>query len=255
MRSVHIIGVPLDLGGNRRGTDMGPSAFRIAGIAEQLTQLGISVGDKGDVAVADSRGERRRRSEQALCEGDRPGVPAPLSRPSLARCRGGAADRAGRRPQPRRRVGGRRGGPCASNGKPLGLIWVDAHGDMNSPASSDSGNVHGMPLAALLGAGARGALAFAGVVRRCWPKHTVLVGIRNLDEGEKRSCGREGARLHHEGHRPSRHHRGHGARIAIATHGTGGFHVWYDLDACDPRSRPASARRSTAASATAKRTW
>jgi arginase len=124
-------------------------------------------------------------------------------------------------------------------GKPLGLIWVDAHGDMNRPSSSESGNVHGMPLAALLGSEPSELAHFAGPGAAVSPKHTVLVGIRNLDAVEKQIV------------RASKVHvftmkeidrmgiaEVMSRAIAIATKGTGGFHVSYDLDACDPTVAP-----------------
>jgi arginase len=123
-------------------------------------------------------------------------------------------------------------------GKPLGLIWVDAHADMNNPASSESGNVHGMPLAALLGA-EPAELHIAPQSPAVLAKHTVLVGLRNLDEVEKKIV------------RASKVHvftmkdidnlgitEVMARAIAIATRGTGGFHVSYDLDVCDPTVAP-----------------
>ncbi|HEV3486303.1 MAG TPA: arginase, partial [Vicinamibacterales bacterium] len=125
------------------------------------------------------------------------------------------------------------------SGKPLGLIWVDAHGDMNTPASTDSGNVHGMPLASLLGPEPAELSRIGGVTPKVLPEHTVLIGIRNLDEREKEAV------------RDSRAHvftmkdidRGGIASIieqalAIAGNDTGGVHVSFDLDVCDPSIAP-----------------
>ena len=134
MRSVHIIGVPLDLGGNRRGTDMGPSAFRIAGLAEQLAQLGLQRRRQGRRAVADSRAQGRRRSAQALRQGHRARSASAFSRRRSPSFSEGAMPIV---------LGGDHslgaGSVAAAaahlrkSGKPLGLIWVDAHGDMNNP--------------------------------------------------------------------------------------------------------------------------
>ena len=151
MRTVHLIGAPLDLGGNRRGTDMGPSAFRIAGLAEHIAALGITVVDKGDIATPipeiKGPGDPRKRYVKEIAK-----VCQKLYQTSLASLTDGALPLV---------LGGDHslgaGSVAASSaharrsGKPIGLIWVDAHGDMNSPATSESGNVHGMPLAALLG--------------------------------------------------------------------------------------------------------
>src|SRR5204863_3795849 len=126
----------------------------------------------------------------------------------------------------------------AATGAPLGLIWVDAHGDMNTPQTSESGNVHGMPLAALLGQPPE-ELAAIGTPPSVRPEHTVLVGIRNLDDREKdqiRAAGvhvftmkdvdRDGIARVAE------------PAIALASRNTGGIHVSFDMDACDPTVAP-----------------
>jgi len=237
-RAVHIIGVPLDLGGNRRGTDMGPSAFRIAGLAEHLSKLGVSVGDKGDVAspIPEEKGSGDPRKKYVK---DIARVCQKLYQTCLASFGDGAMPIV---------LGGDHslgaGSVAAASthirktGKPLGLIWVDAHADMNNPASSESGNVHGMPLAALLGA-EPAELRLAPHSPAVMAKHTVLVGVRNLDDVEKKIV------------RASKVHvftmkdidnlgitEVMARAIAIATRGTGGFHVSYDLDVCDPTVAP-----------------
>jgi arginase len=239
MRNVHIIGVPLDLGGNRRGTDMGPSAFRIAGIAEQLAALGLSVTDKGDIpspipearGVGDAR-KRYAREIAKVCQRLFQASLASFDEGALPIALGGdhslgAGSVAAAAAQMRKR------------GKPLGLIWVDAHGDMNSPASSGSGNVHGMPLAALLAGEPAELAGFGGHSPAVLAKHTVLVGIRNLDEREKeivraskvtvftmKEIDRLGIAEVME------------RALSIASRGTGGIHVSYDLDVCDPTVAP-----------------
>ena len=239
MRSVHIIGVPLDLGGNRRGTDMGPSAFRIAGIGDQLSLLGLQVVDKGDIdsPIPEEKGpgDPRKRYVKEIAK-----VCKSVYQASLASFAEGAmpivlgGDHS---------LGAGSVAAAASHlrasGRPLGLIWVDAHADMNNPSSSGSGNVHGMPLAALLGTGPAELTAFAGEAPSVLARHTVLVGIRNLDEVEKtivraaqvhvftmKDVDRLGIADVME------------QAIAIASNGTGGFHVSYDLDVCDPMVAP-----------------
>jgi arginase len=239
MKPVHIIGVPLDLGGNRRGTDMGPSAFRIAGLREQLTALGRTVTDKGDVAapIPELRveGDTHKRYVKDIAR-----VCQKLYQLSLASFEAGAMPIV---------LGGDHslgaGSVAAASAfvrrgnKPLGLIWVDAHADMNNPESSLSGNVHGMPLAALLGSGPSELTGLAPGGPAVLPKHTVLVGIRNLDEIEKKivreskvnvftmkDIDRLGISEVME------------RAIVTATRGTGGFHLSYDLDACDPTIAP-----------------
>lgn len=239
MKAVHIIGVPLDLGGNRRGTDMGPSAFRIAGIGDQLARLGMQITDKGDVEAPipekKGAGDPHKKYVKEIAK-----VCHKVYQSSLESLAAGAMPIV---------LGGDHslgaGSVAAAaahlrgTGKPLGLIWVDAHADMNNPASSESGNVHGMPLAALLGAEPAELANFVPNPPAVLAKHTVLVGIRNLDDVEKNIV------------RQSRVHvftmkdidrLGIGEvmerAIAIATKGTGGFHVSYDLDVCDPSVAP-----------------
>ena len=239
MRPIHVIGVPLDLGGNRRGTDMGPSAFRIAGLPDRLATLGLSVTDQGDIPspIPDAKGAgdpRKRYAKEigkvchrlfqmALASFDEGALPISLGGDhSLA-----AGSVAAAAAYQRRR------------GKALGLIWVDAHGDMNTPASSESGNVHGMPLAALLGRDPIELAQFAGDLPAVLPRHTVLVGIRNLDEREKETV--RTSKVHvftmKEIDRLGMAEVMERA-IALASRGTGGFHVSYDLDACDPTVAP-----------------
>jgi arginase len=239
MKAVHIIGVPLDLGGNRRGTDMGPSAFRIAGIADQLTRLGLQVTDKGDIDAPipekKGAGDPHKRYVKEIAK-----VCQRVYQTSLATFEEGAMPIV---------LGGDHslgaGSVAAAStfmrrsGKPLGLIWVDAHADMNSPNSSESGNVHGMPLAALLGNEPSELVQFAPDAPAILAKHTVLVGIRNLDDVEKTIV--RGANVHVFTMKDI-DRLGIGEvmerAIAIVTKDTGGFHVSYDLDACDPMVAP-----------------
>jgi len=239
MKTVHIIGVPLDLGGARRGVDMGPSAFRIAGIGEKIAELGYTVDDQGDLPspiretrkavdptkkyineiaqVCRSLYDVTRRAHEAGALPLVLGGDHSLAAGSVA----ASADYV-------RQV----------TSYPLGLIWVDAHGDMNTPQTTTTGNVHGMPLAALLGQEPN-ELSSIGSSPSVLPAHTVLVGIRNLDEKEKgkiRAAGvhvftmkdidREGIATIAE------------RAIALASAGTGGIHVSFDLDACDPSHAP-----------------
>ncbi len=239
MKAVHIIGVPLDLGGNRRGTDMGPSAFRIAGLAEQLTALGLTVTDKGDITspIPETKGpgDSKKKYVREIAK-----VCQRLFQMSLASLDEGALPLA---------LGGDHslgaGSVAAASahlrkrGKALGLIWVDAHGDMNTPVSSGSGNVHGMPLAALLGREPLELARFAGDAPAVLPKQTVLVGIRNLDETEKEIV--RASKVHvftmKEIDRLGMAEVMERA-ISLASRGTGGFHVSFDLDACDPTVAP-----------------
>ncbi|HVC19420.1 MAG TPA: arginase [Vicinamibacterales bacterium] len=239
MRPVHIIGVPLDLGGGRRGVDMGPSAFRIAGLGERLTALGYTVVDKGDLPVPipetqQPRDERKKYVRDiakvclklyqvALAAFEEGAMPLVLGGDhSLAAGSVAAASEQARR-----------------QGKPLGLLWVDAHGDMNTPATTTSGNVHGMPLAALLGPEPAELSRIGGTSPKVRPEHTVLVGVRNLDVRERelvlasgihvftmKDIDRVGIASVAE------------QAIAIAGKGTAGVHVSFDVDVCDPSIAP-----------------
>src|ERR671911_744277 len=184
-RSVHIIGVSLDLGGNRRGVDMGPSAFRIAGLAERLAAIGVTVVDDGDLVApipeVKSFGDPTKRYIREIAR-----VCEKLYKTSLTALEKGALPLV---------LGGDHslaaGSVAASadfvrrESKSIGLIWVDAHGDMNTPGTSSSGNVHGMPLAALLGPEPAELSRIGGFSPKVTPERTVLIGIRNLDEREK----------------------------------------------------------------------
>jgi arginase len=239
MKPVHIIGVPLDLGGGRRGVDMGPSALRIAGIRDQIAALGRVAIDKGNLPApmpetqrpADHKKKYIREIakvcqelyELTLKSLEDGALPVVLGGDHSLAAGSVAASAAWLR---------------RSASKPLGLIWVDAHGDMNTPATTESGNVHGMPLAALLGQEPM-ELSSIGFTPSVLPQNTVLVGIRNLDEREKdliRAAGthvftmkdidREGiARVAERA-------------IGLAAHDTGGVHVSFDMDVCDPSIAP-----------------
>ena len=239
MKPVHIIGVPLDLGGARRGVDMGPSAFRIAGLGEQITAIGRTVVDKGNLAAPvaetedaiDSRKKYIRQIE-TICRALYDTCLESLEAGALPLVLGGDHSLAA-------------GSVAASaewvrqrTTQPVGVIWVDAHGDMNTPQTTSSGNVHGMPLAALLGREPR-ELASIGPSPSILPEHTVLVGIRNLDEQEKDQIRASGVHVF-----TMKDIDRHGIAtvaeraIALASAGTGGIHVSFDLDVCDPTFAP-----------------
>jgi arginase len=236
---VHVIGVSLDLGGNRRGVDMGPSALRIAGLGERLSAMGIPVVDAGDVVApipeTKSFGDPHKKYIREIAR-----VCEKLYRTSLAALEKGALPLV---------LGGDHslgaGSVAASadylrrEGKTVGLLWIDAHGDMNTPSTSGSGNVHGMPLAALLGPEPAELSRIGGFSPKVVPAKTVLIGIRNLDEREKeriRDAGvhvftmkdidRSGIAVVVE------------QALAIAGDDTGGVHVSFDLDVCDPTIAP-----------------
>lgn len=239
MKPVHIIGVPLDLGAGRRGVDMGPSALRIAGIDERVRQLGYPLVDLGDLDAPTQETRQvghphkryideiaavcRQLFETSLTALESGAVPVVLGGDHSLAAGSVAATAAFARAQD----------------KPLGLIWVDAHGDMNTPESSESGNVHGMPLAALLGEAPEELARLGGFSPKIGPERTVLIGIRNLDDREKEIVRASGV---HVFTMKDIDRLGLAAvteqALTIATRGTAGLHVSFDLDVCDPAIAP-----------------
>jgi arginase len=240
MRPVHIIGVPLDLGAGRRGVDMGPSAFRIAGLGDRLSALGYPVVDKGDLAAPIPE-TQKQRDERKKYINDIARVCQKLYQLTLASLEADAMPIV---------LGGDHslaaGSVAASSewarktaNQPIGLLWIDAHGDMNTPATSLSGNVHGMPLAALLGNEPSELSKIAGFSPKVLPAHTVIIGVRNLDEREKvavrdsqvhvftmKEIDRQGIASVVE------------QAVNLAGNGTAGIHVSFDMDVCDPSIAP-----------------
>ena len=238
-RVVHLIGVPLDLGGGRRGVDMGPSAVRIAGLADRLAGLGVTVVDKGDLAAPtpETRVERdprkkyireiarvcQRLYQQVLQAHEAAAFPIVLGgdHSLAAGSVGASADFA------------------ATQGRDLGLIWVDAHGDMNTPATSTSGNVHGMPLAALLGPEPAELSRIGQRSPKVRADRTVIIGVRNLDDLEKERIRESGVQVF-----TMKDIDRHGLTgvmeraLALAGADTLGVHVSFDIDVCDPAIAP-----------------
>jgi arginase len=240
MKPIHIIGVPLDLGGNRRGVDMGPSALRIAGLGERLSGLGFSVVDKGDLPAPIPE-TRERSDERKKFIDDIAHVCQLLYESALASLAAGAMPivLGGDHSLAAGSVSASAAWARTSSQMPIGLLWIDAHGDMNTPATSPSGNVHGMPLAALLGAEPFELARIGGAPPKTQPAQTVLIGVRNLDEREKvavhdsrvhvftmKDIDRQGIASVVE------------QAVALAAQGTAGIHVSFDMDVCDPGIAP-----------------
>jgi arginase len=236
---VHLLGVPMDLGSGRRGVDMGPSAIRIAGVADRLTELGHKVVDEGDIVIKNME-ELKIGDERARYL------------PEIARAAGTLA----RKVERIMKLGhfplvlggdhsiavGTVSGIAAyaqRQDQRIGLLWIDAHGDINTPETSPSGNIHGMPLAALLGFGADKLTGVAGPARKVDPANVALVGIRSLDAGEKKQLKESGVQVHTMSD-VDRHgvHRVMQKAIARVTDGTEYVHVSFDLDAVDPTVAP-----------------
>ncbi|HEV8200765.1 MAG TPA: arginase [Candidatus Polarisedimenticolia bacterium] len=237
-RPIDLIGVPLDLGAGRRGVDMGPSAIRIAGLTARLTELGHTVVDRGDVRVPIPEtipvtGEKMRYIAEisAVCR-----TLAQLTHAAAAEGRipvslGGDHSLA---------AGSVAGSARAlhERGESLGLLWVDAHADMNTPETSPSGNVHGMPLAACLGWGPADLVAIAGGPS-VKPENVALVGIRDLDAREGDQVRRSGVRAYTMS---DIDRRGMGPILdevlADFARRTQGLHLSIDMDGLDPELVP-----------------
>ncbi len=177
---VRIIGVPMDLGQNRRGVDMGPSALRYAGLQARLERLGYEVTDLGNVSVpnreeglADTR-EKRLQAITTVCQAVYEQGQVAQEDDAITIFLGGDHSMS---------VGSVK---SAMKDKSIGVIWVDAHGDYNIPETSPSGNIHGMPVAILMGEGALPLIDIGGSGAVLKPEQMVQIGIRDLDAPERR---------------------------------------------------------------------
>jgi arginase len=160
--TVRIIGFPMDLGAGRRGVDMGPSALRIAGVGDKLSALGYNVIDAGDITiknpeVAKVQDPKLRYLHEIVLGGDHSMAIGTIA---------GIANH------------------CKKHNKRFGVIWIDAHADINTPDSSPSGNIHGMPVAVSLGIGAPELTKVGGEFTTLAPHQISMIGLRSLDPGE-----------------------------------------------------------------------
>ena len=238
-KQIRILGVPMDLGASHRGTDMGPSALRIAGVSKELRRLGYTVEREQDIMVPamETRTpmdlERRfhreilhvcerlaSRTQQILDEGSTPLVYGGDHSIAMGTVAGVSAHFRARQ-------------------EDFGMIWFDAHGDMNTPQSSPSGNIHGMPLAHLLGMGDPELAGIGGFAPKVKPEHVALVGLRDIDGGERKIIRDSGV---HAYTMREIDERGIGAvvneAIGFVTEGTAGFHLSFDVDGLDPDVAP-----------------
>jgi len=240
MRSVHIIGVPLDLGGGRRGVDMGPSAFRIAGLGDRIAALKYAVVDKGDLPAPIPETQELRDESKKYIR-DIAKVCQKLYQEALASLDAGALPivLGGDHSLGAGSVAAAAAWARKAKKLPIGLVWVDAHGDMNTPATSLSGNMHGMPLAALLGPEPSELSKIGGYSPKVLPSQTVLVGIRNLDDREKVAVKDSGVRVFTM---KDIDRQGIASiveqAVQLAGNGTAGIHVSFDMDVCDPLIAP-----------------
>lgn len=239
--AIRILGIPMDLGQERRGVDMGPSAVRYAGLFERLQQLGYQVEDAGNVPVP-TRNERRVRQHawtELKCGGLRhlPEV--------VAACEAiyAVAKECAPTPEIPIFLGGDHSiaiGTVAGTASagPLGLIWIDAHGDFNTPETSPSGNIHGMPLATLLGDGCEDLVNLGHPGPKLKPQEVAMIGVRDLDPQERERLAVSGIHVYTMRDvdelgmatvaRRALSHLNHLSRL----------HVSLDMDALDPSVAP-----------------
>lgn len=240
MTQVRIIGVPMDLGASRRGVDMGPSAVRYTDLRERLVRLGHDVDDIGNVTVPLREDAARGAQRGARYLGAITDVCASVA----ARTR--EALDAGRMPivlgGDHALAAGSIAGAAAhlrTKGHRLGAMWIDAHGDLNTPATSKSGNVHGMPLAALLGFGDAAMVGLAGDSPALRTSDLALVGLRDLDAAERTHIKRwklSAFTMRALDERGVRHVLEDA--ITVATRDTAGLWVSFDMDVIDPEEAP-----------------
>ena len=239
MKKVKIIGVPMDLGAGRRGVDMGPSAIRIAGLNQAIALLGYEVTDAGNVhvnppeALTQTTTRARFLPEIAAAAEELASmVEAALGEDSLPVILGGdhsiaAGSAAGLASFYRKQE------------KKIGIIWLDAHTDINTPETTPSGNIHGMPLAALLGRGSKQLTEVAGFAPKVLPENVAVIGARSVDPGERELIKTLGVRVFTMSEVDE---RGMAdvieEAIEIASRNTAGFHVTMDMDFIDPFYAP-----------------
>ena len=232
-RKIDIIGIQMDLGASKRGVDMGPGAIRHAGLLAKLAKLGYDARDRGDLIPLQpqSLGSPRLRNCAEICEAN-----ARLYHAVRESLRGGAMPVV---------LGGDH---CVAAGSipavsaeagPVGVIWIDAHGDFHNAESSPSGNMHGMPYSAACGLGPAEMVAFAQPLCPVNPKNAVLVGARDLEEEEKARLKAAGACVFTM-QDIDRLGMAEVMRRAIerASAGTKGVHVSFDIDAVTPEAAP-----------------
>lgn len=236
---IHILGVPMDLGQGRRGTDMGPSAIRIAGIDNRLKDLGYRVVDEGDISIKIQEEQRikdpsakylpeitrvskvlARKVEQVMRRGRFPLVLGGDHSIAIGTISGIAAHARNRR-------------------KKVGVLWVDAHGDFNTPETSPTGNIHGMPLAVCVGLGPRSLRSVGGLFRKVEPQNVAIIGLRNVDEGERVHLREMGINLFTM-EEIDKHgiHRVMKKALSLVASRVDYLHVSFDLDGIDPVYAP-----------------
>ena len=238
-KQIRVIGVPLDLGQSRRGVDMGPSAVRVAGLEARLEAIGHIVEDGGNVAVAIPEQKKEGAAHAkylkeitATCTKSAELVLKSLEAGKVPLVLGGDHSVAA----------GTVAGVAEFYRKQkqkIGLLWIDAHSDMNTPETSPSGNVHGMPLAAIMGLGPNELGDIFNFSPKIHPENCVLVGIRDVDAHEKENIRKAGVEVFTMRDIDERGMRSvMEEALRMAGRGTAGYHVSLDMDWIDPEDAP-----------------
>ncbi len=245
MDHVRIIGVPMDLGAGRRGVDMGPSAIRYAFLKEKLERFVRVVTDHGnlniptlgaysltDLNAAMSKYGLPMKYEEEIanaCEQLAVVVKQAISNQEFPLILGGDHSIAM----------GSLAGIAHHHARKIGLIWIDAHGDLNTPETTPSGNIHGMPLAVALGHGTGRLLRMFSHQGMIEPKHLVLIGVRDLDQGEKDLIKELGIQVYtmHDIDREGISNIINES-IRLVSEGTDWVHLSLDMDGVDPQYAP-----------------
>ncbi len=240
-KGVGVIGVPLAYGASMAGVELGPAALRVARLNRRIAQLGYKVRDLGDLHVEEEQavpdpGDKLKhlREISATCEELAQKSEEVLNAGELPLILGGDHSIA---------IGSISGlaSYCRKREEKPGLIWFDAHADMNTPETSPSGNIHGMPLAVLLGYGARQLTNIANFAPKLDPALCVHIGARDIDRDERELVRKLGIRFMTMREIDE---RGMSAcideAIEIASRASGGYAVTFDVDALDPGDAPGS---------------
>lgn len=236
MNKLSIIGVPMDLGQTRRGVDMGPSAIRYAGVIERIENIGYSVEDKGNIEIAlaervHSDENTNLKNLKAVADASErlaQTVSDVITNKRFPLVLGGDHSIA---------IGTLAG--VSRHYKNLGVIWYDAHGDLNTADTSPSGNIHGMPLAASIGIGDDALTRIGGYTPKVKPENIVIIGARSLDKGEKELIKEKGIKVYtmHEIDRMGMT-KVMEETILYLRDKTDGVHLSLDLDGLDPHDAP-----------------
>ncbi len=238
-KKVGMIGFPVDLGSGRRGVDMGPSALRYANISQKLIQLGYQVEDYGDISIEIMEHQREgnpklkylreilktskilaKRIEKILNKGQFPLVLGGDHSMAIGTLAGISSY-------------------CRQNNTELGVIWIDAHTDMNTEETTPSGNIHGMPLAAAIGMGHKSLTEFYGFTPKISPKNVVVIGARSIDPGERLNIKESGITVYTMNDVDKLGiHRIITRVLKDFNERIGHIHVSFDVDSVDPTVAP-----------------